>query len=424
MTTGSPLSPLFASLTLPNGAVVPSRIAKAAMEENMADDRQLPADALLRLYDRWSRSGAGLVLTGNVMIDGTAMTGPGGVVLDARQPLAPFRAWAQAARSGGAQVWMQINHPGRQVYASTGQQAVAPSAVALDIAGFSKLFSTPRALAPEEIGAIVDRFATTAELAEQAGFTGVQIHAAHGYLLSQFLSPLSNRRTDEWGGSLENRARFLLDAVRATRARVSPSFCVGVKLNSADFQRGGFEAADSATVVAWLNDLKVDLIELSGGSYESPAMQGAPKSSTVAREAYFVDFARDIATVARMPIMVTGGIRRRSIAEEALLPRNERRGVAMIGLARAMAFEPDLPGKWRHDQALNVDLPTVNWRNKTLAGLADMAVTKAQLRRLGAGRKPSPDVSPLMSLIGQQFRTKARMRRYRDWVGRQHHSPA
>jgi 2,4-dienoyl-CoA reductase-like NADH-dependent reductase (Old Yellow Enzyme family) len=286
----------------------------------------------------------------------------------------------------------------------------------MDLAGYSKLFATPRALEPDEIAGIVGRFVITAQRAEQAGFTGVQVHGAHGYLLSQFLSPLTNRRTDQWGGSLENRARLLLDVVKAIRARVSPAFCVGVKLNSADFQRGGFDAADAAAVVTWLNDMQVDLIELSGGSYESPAMQGTAKNGTLAREAYFIDFAREISATARVPVMVTGGVRRRTIAEQVLQPDSALHGMEMVGIASAMAFVPDLPNQWRREAGLDVALPDITWRNKLLAGLAGMAVTKVQLRRMGAGRKPSASISPLISLISQQMRTKVRTKRYRAWL--------
>lgn len=413
-----PLSPLFTPLTLPNGAVVPNRLAKAAMEENMADDNHLPGPALNALYAAWAKGGVGLILTGNVMVDPTALTGPGGVVLDAHQPLEPFRAWAAASRAGGAQVWMQINHPGRQIMAAMGQGAVAPSAVTLDMAKYSKLFATPRALEPAEIAAIVERFAVAAERAEQAGFTGVQVHAAHGYLISQFLSPLSNRRTDAWGGSLENRARLLLDVVRAVRARVSPGFCVSVKLNSADFQKGGFEAADATVVVGWLNTLGVDLVELSGGSYESPAMQGEAKSSTLAREAYFIDFAREIGATATMPVMVTGGVRRLAVAQQALEAKDGRDGVDLVGVGRAMAFAPDLPARWRRGHAPEIALPSVAWRNRIMASLADMAVAKAQLHRMGAGRDPKASVSPLFSLIGEQLQTRGRIKRYRAWLAR------
>ena len=253
----------FQPLLLPNGSVIPNRIAKAAMEENLANPDQTPSDSLLRLYQAWAEGGAGLLLTGNVMVDPSAMTGPGGVMLDASQPLQRFRDWARIGRAHGAQFWMQINHPGRQMQANLGQPTVAPSAIALDMGGLSKLFPRPKALDEAEIAALIERFARTAALAEEAGFSGVQVHAAHGYLLSQFLSPLSNQRRDRWGGSLENRARLLLEVVKAVRKVVSPGFAVAVKLNSADFQRGGFEPADARQVVLWLNQLPVDLVELS-----------------------------------------------------------------------------------------------------------------------------------------------------------------
>ena len=422
--TVPPMS-LFAALTLPNGAVVPNRIAKAAMEENMADHGQIPGESLYRLYETWAAGGVGLILSGNVMIDPTALTGPGGVVLDERQPIEPFKAWARAAKSGGNQAWLQISHPGRQVFAAMGQQAVAPSAIGLNMGAHSHLFPVPRALDEADIATVVTRFATTARLAEAAGFSGVEIHAAHGYLISQFLSPLTNRRTDAWGGELHNRARLLLDVIKAVRSVVSPGFSVSVKLNSADFQKGGFEASDAVQVVRWLNELPVDLVELSGGSYESPVMQGAPQAgSTAAREAYFLDFARDISAVARMPVMVTGGFRRRAVAERALQPSEGRPGVAMVGIASAMAFESRLPERWKRGEALDVDIPSVAWRNKAYASLARMALVKLQLRRLGKGQPPKPDASPLLALIRQQIITKRRTRIYRAWVSQARTEPA
>ncbi len=403
---------LFQPLVLPNGSTVPNRIAKAAMEENMADTGQLPGPSLRALYQAWASGGAGLIITGNVMVDGRALTGPGGIVLERGTPLAPFQAWAQAARSGGAQVWMQINHPGRQVLAAMKGVAWAPSAVALDMGKHSKRFAQPTAMREADIQETITRFADTAEAAERAGFTGVQIHAAHGYLLSQFLSPLTNQRTDAWGGSLENRARLLLDVVRAVRTRVAPGFCVAVKLNSADFQRGGYSEDDARQVIAWLNALPVDLVELSGGSYESPAMQGRTADGrTLAREAYFLEFAAQLAAQARMPLMTTGGIRRRAVAERVL-----HSGVAMVGMATAMALVPDLPLQWRAGHDVQAHPQAIAWKDKAMASLAAMAVTKRHLRRLGA-RRPRGNtlLSPLWSVVVDQLRTKRLTRRYRQW---------
>ncbi|QEY62925.1 NADH:flavin oxidoreductase/NADH oxidase family protein [Metapseudomonas lalkuanensis] len=400
----------FQPLQLPNGAVIPNRIAKAAMEENLANQDQTPSNQLLRLYQAWAEGGAGLLLTGNVMVDARAMTGPGGVVLEEGQPLERFREWARIGRAQGAQFWMQINHPGRQMQANLGQPTVAPSAVALEMGGLSRMFPVPRALSEDEIAELIRRFARTAALAEQAGFSGVQVHAAHGYLLSQFLSPLSNRRQDRWGGSIENRARLLLEVVKAVRAEVSPSFCVAVKLNSADFQRGGFETNDARQVVLWLNELSVDLVELSGGSYEAPAMQGdARDGRTLAREAYFLEFAEEIATIARMPVMVTGGIRRLPVVEQVLSG-----GVAMAGIATALAVNPALPNLWQSgEEQASAELPSIRWKRKALAALAYMSLVKHQMRRLADGTHPEPEASPLRTLLQEQWSTFRRARQYR-----------
>lgn len=407
--------PLFQPLQLPNGSVIPNRIAKAAMEENLADTTQGPSIELMRLYQAWAEGGAGLLLTGNVMIDRRAMTGPGGVVLEDDRQLEKFRQWARIGRAQGAQFWMQINHPGRQMQANLGQQTVAPSAIALELGGLSKMFPVPKALDEAEIGELIQRFVRTAQLAEQAGFSGVQIHAAHGYLLSQFLSPLSNTRTDRWGGSLENRARLLLDVVKAVRAAVATDFCVAVKLNSADFQRGGFEAADAQRVVQMFNEQAVDLVELSGGSYEAPAMQGEARDGrTLAREAYFLDFASQVATIARMPVMVTGGIRRRAVVEQVLAS-----GVAMAGIATALAIEPALPNQWRHGQDSNPELAPITWKHKPLASLANMARVKYQMRRMARGATPDPQVSPLRALLCEQWKTLRRTRQYKRWMEQQ-----
>ena len=406
---------VFSPLTLPNGSIIPNRIAKAAMEENMADAEHAPSAQLMRLYQAWAEGGAGLIISGNVMVDNRAMTGPGGVVLEDDRQLARFRQWAATGRAQGAQFWLQINHPGRQMRANLGQVTWAPSAVALDLGKMSKLFATPQAMTAEVIEDVIRRFANTARLAEQAGFTGVEIHAAHGYLLSQFLSPLTNQRSDQWGGSLENRARLLLEIVKAVRAVVSPGFAVAVKLNSADFQRGGFSADDARQVVGLLNGLSIDLVELSGGSYEAPAMQGQARDGrTLAREAYFLEFAKDIRAVANMPVMVTGGIRRRPIAEQVV-----HSGVEMVGIGTALAIDPALPRAWRAGRDATPALRPITWKNKALASLGNMAMVKFQLRQLSQAKAPDPQVAPWWALLRQQWADAARTRQYRRRMARQ-----
>lgn len=244
---------------------------------------------------------------------------------------------------------MQISHAGRQTQVTVNPHPKAPSAVAVGLPG--KQFGLPEALTETEILDLIERYGHAAEVAKETGFTGVQIHAAHGYLLSQFLSPRANLRTDQWGGSLENRARMLLAVVARVRAGVGPAFPIGVKLNSADFQKGGFAFEDSMVVARWLQDAGVDLLEISGGSYEQPAMmdiQGmeapdAPKvaASTAAREAYFVDFAKTMRASLTMPLLVTGGFRTRRAMNMAL----ETGGADVIGLGRPLCVDTAGPAK-------------------------------------------------------------------------------
>ncbi|MCG7205379.1 NADH:flavin oxidoreductase/NADH oxidase family protein [Streptomyces arenae] len=405
-------SELFSPLSLRSGQVLNNRIAKAAMEENMAGAGQLPDKELIGLYRRWAKGGTGLLITGNVMVHAEALTGPAGVVLDEAAPLEPFIEWAEAAKAGGAAIWMQINHPGRQIGSDMPGVVWGPSAVAVDLGKHSSRFGKPVAMTPEQIQATVTRYAVTAQRAEQAGFDGVEVHAAHGYLLSQFLSPLVNKRTDQWGGSLENRARMLLDVVRAVRAAVSPSFAVAVKLNSADFQRGGFDADDARQVIEMLAPLGVDLVELSGGSYESPAMSGrAADARTQAREAYFLDLAKDLVRTSPLPLMLTGGITRRETADRVL-----DSGVAIIGMGTALAVTPDLPDRWRHGREADDQLRPVTWSDKALASAAGMAQVRHQMRRIARGSRPTPDTHPAIALISEQRKQRRALRRYRAWL--------
>ncbi|MFF5635945.1 NADH:flavin oxidoreductase/NADH oxidase family protein [Streptomyces sp. NPDC012825] len=405
---------LFAPLPLRSGRVLKNRIGKAAMEENMAGTGQLPDERILTLYRRWAAGGAGLLITGNVMVHAEALTAPAGVVLDEYSPLKPFVEWAKAGKSGGGVMWMQINHPGRQVASGMPGVVWGPSDVGVSLGRHSSRFGRPTAMTPRQIDDTVTRFAVTAQRAEKAGFDGVEVHAAHGYLLSQFLSPLVNKRTDQWGGSLENRARMLLDVVRAVRAAVPPSFAVAVKLNSADFQRGGFDADDARRVIAMLEPLGVDLVELSGGSYESPAMTGrSTDTRTQAREAYFLDLAKELAATSPLPLMLTGGITRRATARKVL-----DSGVAVVGMGTALAVTPDLPDRWRQDREADRQMRPVTWSDKALASAASMAQVRHQMRRLARGGHPRPGTHPAIALISEQRRQRKALRDYRTWLAK------
>ena len=340
-------------LTLPCGVQIPNRLVKAAMTEGLADKFDRPTPALNRLYRRWSQGGAGLLITGNVMVDHRYLERGGNVVLENGEAMQALQAWTKAGTAAGNQLWMQINHPGRQCARLVNATPVSPSDVQLDLlANFGK----PRALEEREIEAIIQRFAHTAELAKQAGFTGVQLHSAHGYLGSQFLSPTTNHRQDKWGGTLENRARFLIETIRAVRASVGATFPVAVKLNSSDFQKGGFSLEDCVTVAKWIGEEGIDMLEISGGTYEqlaflSPDGCEEVRDSTRRREAYFLQYAKAIQTALRasgnaIPLMVTGGFRTLKGMESAI----EQGESDAIGLARPLCVDPDCPRKLLDNQ--------------------------------------------------------------------------
>ena len=371
-------------LVLPSGAVLPNRLAKAAMSEVLGDPSGAPSDNLVRLYERWGRSGAGLLISGHVIVDRGGMGEPGNVVVVDDRHRAALARWAAAAQSHGARLWMQINHAGRQSPRRLTSQPVAPSDVAMR--GFAGLFARPRALGTREIEQIVGRFATAAAVAKDAGFGGVELHAAHGYLVSQFLSPRTNQRLDEWGGDPARRSRFLLAVVRAMRAAVGPQFPIGVKINSADFQRGGFTIEEAMDVARALEAAGIDLLEVSGGNYESPAMAGSGglRQSTREREAYFLDYARRIRTTTVLPILLTGGMRSRAVMEQALASG----AVDVIGLARPMTHAPDLPRQLL-DGSLTA-APEVNIRSKVrrIEDALQVMWFQAQIHELGKGREP------------------------------------
>lgn len=385
---------LNATLTLAHGATLPNRIAKSAMSERLGNPDGSPSPELVRVYERWGAGGTGLLITGNVMVDSRALGETGNVVVEDERDLAGLRAWATAAKRKGALVWMQINHPGRQSPRNLSQTPVAPSEIG--VRGMGGTFATPRALEHGEVEDIVARFAETARIAEKAGFDGVQIHGAHGYLVSQFLSPYTNRRDDAWGGDAERRRRFLMELVRAVRAAVGIS--VGLKLNSADFQRGGFDENESMAVLESLDREGLDLIEISGGTYESAKMfeETTPThESSKRREAFFLDYIEKARARVSTPLLLTGGFRTKAGMLDAL----EGGAVDVIGMARPIAAEPDLPARLlsgEADAARPVRLAT---GIKTLDALIQGAWYQAQIDRMGRGLDPKPTLGRLRAIV-------------------------
>ena len=340
-------------LDLPCGVEIKNRICKGAMTEGLADAQNRATSQHVNLYDRWSSGGAAILLTGNVQVDHRFLERPGNVVIEGQQTneqLSRLISYAEAGTKNDTHLWMQISHAGRQTPASVAETPVAPSEVQLEMPGAQ--FGKPRALSHEEILDIIQKFSHCANIAQDTGFTGVQIHGAHGYLISEFLSPDINLRQDEWGGTLEKRAKFLIETVRSVRKAVGENFPVSLKLNSADFQKGGFSHEDAIQVATWLNEEGLDLLEISGGTYEQPHLVGIDmglnperaekrRESTIAREAYFLDYAKDIRTVFNGPLMVTGGFRSTKGMNNAL---NEK-ACDVIGIARPFCIDPDIANK-------------------------------------------------------------------------------
>ncbi|WP_243394488.1 NADH:flavin oxidoreductase/NADH oxidase family protein [Bifidobacterium parmae] len=394
------VTPIAAPLILPCGVRVKNRIYKSAMNEALAGRDCAPTEAHVRLYRTWARGGAGVLVTGNVMVDRTQLGEPGNVAVEDERDLNMLRRWATAGTENGTHCWMQINHPGRQSPITVNPHPLAPSAGSID-GEYGRFFAEPTELTREQIRDIVRRFAATARIAKKAGFTGVEIHAAHGYLINQFLSPLDNRRTDEYGGDIEHRARFLFDVFDAVREAVGPDFPVAVKLNAQDGVPGGFSEEESVWVMKQLERRGVDLIDISGGTYAKPVIQtngGAEEDRR--RGVYFTDFARRVTGELTVPVALTGGFRNAADMERAL-----GEGITqMIGIARPLALVPDLPNRIIRDRWDGfVELPRVTTGIRTLdkafGGILVISWFELQMNRIARGERPDPRIGGLRALM-------------------------
>nr|WP_279052036.1 NADH:flavin oxidoreductase/NADH oxidase family protein [Acinetobacter tandoii] len=389
------MSHIAASLQIRN-TTFKNRIIKGAMSEALANHAGQPNRLHLGLYEAWAKGGLGCAITGNVMVDFRAKNEPGVVVVESERDMAELSQWAALGKQYGMVQLVQLSHPGRQCPKGLNKETVAPSAVPFSPM-LATTFGTPRELREDEILDIIQRFAHAAQVCEKAGFEGVQLHGAHGYLINQFLSPLTNKRQDQWGGSIENRMRFLLEIYQAVRAATSDNFIISVKLNSADFQRGGITEEDVIAVFKAIDAAGIDLIEISGGTYEAPAMAGAKedkrKASTIAREAYFLDFAEKIRQQVSCHLMVTGGFRTAQGMNAAL----DSGACDFIGIARPFAVETDLTERL----LVGLDVRYAVDKIKTGIPIVDkMAIMEiiwyaAQFKTIAQGKQPNPKLSPL-----------------------------
>jgi 2,4-dienoyl-CoA reductase-like NADH-dependent reductase (Old Yellow Enzyme family) len=377
-------------MILPNGVILSNRIAKSAMSENLSNKYHEPTPILINAYKTWAQSGAGLLITGNIMIDSEAIGEPRNVVVKNRKNIEILKEWAESVKGTNTHLWAQINHPGRQAMEQINSSLKAPSAVPLKTGGRKKTTKkVPEVLSENEILEIIEAFANTSIILKEAGFSGIQIHGAHGYLVSQFLSPYTNIRKDKWGGTLENRSRFVVEVYRKIRERVGENFPVGIKLNSSDFQKGGFSEEESMEVVKTLSKEGIDLIEISGGTYEAPAMMGKRKESTIKREAYFIDYIEKVRKITNTPLMLTGGFRTTSVMRSAITSNK----LDIIGIARPFAVFPNIGNEIFNESRANFTTKIKKTGVKAIDGMMNIIWYESQIKRIGQGKKPNLELS-------------------------------
>ena len=375
------------SFTLPNGSEISNRIVKSALSEGIAEKNGRPSEALFNLYERWGIGRAGILITGNVMVDKDHLVNANVMIAEDEEFLDDYRVLADKAQAHGTHLWMQINHPGRQAPIYLDKAPVSASNVKMP----SKLYVEPRPLTEAEIEDLIERYGTAADIAKKAGMKGAQIHGAHGYLVSQFLSPLTNLRKDKWGGSLENRARFVLEIYKNMRAKVGDEFPLGIKINSADFQRGAFTEEESMEVIQMLSEAGMDLIEVSGGTYERAAMVGTHhKESTKKREAYFIEFIKKVREKVSTPLMLTGGFRTKDAMEQALTNKE----LDFVGLGRPFCIFPDVAKDLISGEMMDCSVPDLltGVDKIDMSGMLQTPWHQFQLVRMGKGLDPDPNM--------------------------------
>jgi len=330
---------IFESTTI-NGLELPNRLVRSATWEGLGSPDGSVNERLIDVYRDLADGGVGLIITGYMAVraDGRQQTTQ--LLADRDEVVPGLAELSSAVHRQGGKVVAQIVHCGGQANREvTGRAPLAPSAVASP--GYPEV---PRELSPDDINTLVASFALAARRLKDAGFDGVQLHGAHGYLLAQFLSPSRNRRRDRWGGSLENRSRFAREVYAAVRSLVGPDWPVMIKLNGNDFLAGSTTEEDSTFLAAALAEAGIDAIEVSGGTGGSGKL-GAVRSKIESEvdEAYFLPQAEAIRRAAPgVPIMLVGGMRSLEKMESVLAA-----GAAdYFSMCRPLIREPGLPARW------------------------------------------------------------------------------
>lgn len=383
---GQPLKFAFSERTAPN------RVLKAAMTERLSswhpeevEKSGVPTKELINVYRRWGRGSLGLILTGNIMLDFNQLEAPGNAIIPPGARLEgeryeAFKELAIAAKAHGSLILGQVNHPGRQVPTSINTDPVSASDVQLEGVVMGMRFAQPHAASSHEILNIVARFTQVANFLHAAGFDGIELHAAHGYLLSQFLSPTTNKRKDQYGGSLQNRARIIVEIARSIRKTLpsSSGFILGIKVNSVEFQDDGFSPDEARELCRLLEEAEFDFVELSGGTYQATGFTHR-RESTKKREAFFLDFAEKITPeLSKTKAYVTGGFKTVGAMVDAL------KTVDGVGLGRPVCQEPDFVRRILNGEISGALVQKVDMDNFRLTNV----VAGAQIRQLGMGQEP------------------------------------
>lgn len=385
---GKPLHFTFAARTAPN------RFLKAAMTERLSSwdpqnfqKRGIPSDNLINVYRRWGEGGFGLILTGNIMIAYDHLEAAGNPIIPLEAKPEPgdarfdaFRKMAQMGKKEGALMVGQVSHPGRQVEERIQKDPISASDVQLQGEVMGMRFAKPHAASKEEIASLKKQWVHAAEYLHKAGYDGIQLHGAHGYLLAQFLSRTTNKRTDEYGGDLKGRARLITEIADEIRQAIpaTSGFVLGIKMNSVEFQESGFSPDEAKELVSLLEEHQFDFVELSGGTYESLAFQHQ-RESTKQRESFFIEFAEQITPALKQTkSYVTGGLKTVGAMVKAL------DAVDGVGLARPVCQEFDLPKNILEGKIKGAIEQKLDQQNFGLTNVA----AGSQIRQVGKDEQP------------------------------------
>jgi 2,4-dienoyl-CoA reductase-like NADH-dependent reductase (Old Yellow Enzyme family) len=323
-----------------NGMTMRNRMVRSATWEGMCEQDGRPTEKLINCYRDLAQGGIGLIISGYTFVRPDGKQFPGKMGIHTDEFARVYEELTSLVHDAGGKIAVQLVHAGGQTDANNaGRQPLAPSAVQID-----QFQEMPAELTKDEISEIIAAFAEGARRAKAWGFDGVQLHGAHGYLINQFLSPLTNRRTDEYGGSVENRCQFMLEVYRKVRESVGDDYPVFIKLNAADNLDGGLEVDDAIYAAKKLDEAGIDAIEISAGTpasgEENPAREKILKPE---KEAYNLPLAHRIKEAVNCPVMVVGGFRSYEVAESTI----KDDGIDYIAMARPLIREPALANRWQ-----------------------------------------------------------------------------